>query len=586
MVKHKARAGRLALFFSGETKWRAGGSFLAHGMLFYANLSMAITVEAREAVARPGRGGRACLDARLPQTRDSGFPAFDGNGRELRAGAGKSKAAQYFLAAGTVLAVTVVSYWAAPLIGARAAGLVFLLAVVVLGVFVGRGPNFLAAALSALVWDFFFLPPVFHFRVASFEDAMLCGMYFVVAAALGQLTARIQAEQEQACQREAAATALYQLARELGERDDIGQVLEVAARQTELAFGAPAAVLLSGGPKPDGMVSPSAGLIGFAGEEREAAVWAMEHGTPAGPFTGRFEASSTLFLPLWTGGGLAGALAIRERPAAALTGYHRGLLDAFAQQIALALDRQRLREASEKARFLAESEKLSKTLLNAMSHEIRTPVAAIKSAAGNLVEFRDRELSATQDAMVAEILEATERLDRLVVNALEAGRLESGRVKPKLVLCDALDLIIVAMKETRKQLSGHKVSFDAPRRPPLARLDFVLISQAVANLLANAAFHTPPGSEVKISARAEDGFLVIEVADSGPGLSPEVIPHVFEKFYRAPGARAGGTGLGLSVVKGLVDAHQGRVRAENRPEGGARFSIFLPLDGVAGPPTP
>jgi two-component system sensor histidine kinase KdpD len=255
----------------------------------------------------------------------------------------------------------------------------------------------------------------------------------------------------------------------------------------------------------------------------------------------------------------------------------RQLLDAFARQIALALDRQRLDNESEQAKRLAESERLSKNLLNSMSHEVRTPLAAIKSATSHLLELEGRDLSSPQQALVAEIQEAVERLDRLVGKVLDSTRLESGRVKPKLSPCDINDLVHVAVKETRKEMARHKVTVEIASGLPLVNADFVLLQEALMNLLSNAAFHTPAGTAIKVSAHADNSDLVLSVSDSGPGLHPDSLSRVFDKFYRAPTAPTGGTGLGLSLVKGFVEAQGGKVKAANRIEGGALFTIRLPL---------
>jgi len=139
------------------------------------------------------------------------------------------------------------------------------------------------------------------------------------------------------------------------------------------------------------------------------------------------------------------------------------------------------------------------------------------------------------------------------------------------------ELLLMAEGETRKELAQHKLTMDIAPDLPLVRMDFELMLLALANLLSNAAFHTPAGTEVRLTAKVEDGALLFIVADRGPGIPPESIPHLFEKFYRAPGARTGGTGLGLSLVKGFVEAQGGRVKAENRAAGGTAFTIRLPL---------
>jgi two-component system sensor histidine kinase KdpD len=168
---------------------------------------------------------------------------------------------------------------------------------------------------------------------------------------------------------------------------------------------------------------------------------------------------------------------------------------------------------------------------------------------------------------------------------LDMTRLESGHVKPKLDWCDVNDLIHISLRETRKELARHEVATDIASNLPLVRMDFVLMQQALMNLLLNAALHTPSGTAVQVSASAENSTLVLTVADHGPGLPPEVLPRIFEKFYRAPTAPTGGTGLGLSIVKGFVEAQGGQIKAENRANAGAAFTIRLPItEAPPGPP--
>jgi len=184
--------------------------------------------------------------------------------------------------------------------------------------------------------------------------------------------------------------------------------------------------------------------------------------------------------------------------------------------------------------------------------------------------------------MVAEIQEAAGRLNRLVGNLLNMTRLEAGHVQARRDWCDVADLLQATVKEVENELARHQLTVEPAPGLPLVRLDFVLMQQALGNLLLNAAQHTPPGTRVLLAARAEGDTLALTVADNGPGLPPAALPRIFDKFYRAPAAPAGGTGLGLSIVKGFVEAQNGRVEAANRPGGGALFTIRLPL----APPPP
>jgi two-component system sensor histidine kinase KdpD len=462
-------------------------------------------------------------------------------------------------------------------LGYQSLALIYLLSVVVLAMFVARGPTLLAATLTALLWDFCFVPPVFKFRITSPYDVMLFCTYFVVALAMGHLAARLRAQQAAERRREQRATALYLLTRELAQASDFADLLAIIIREVGKATRAEVALSLPEETQ-DGSLTPYfASTWAMDEKEQSVASWAFRHRQPAGHGTDTLPSADGLHLPLLAGERAVGVLSLRFRAPALLAADQRDLLDAFVRQIALVLDRQRLRDAEQQAKLVVESERLSKTLLNSISHEIRTPIAAITSAAGSLSEALQAGAGDFARTMTAEIQEAARRLNRLVGNLLSMTRLESGHVKANLDWCDVADLVQVTLKELQKDLAQHRVTVGVASGLPLVRMDFVLMEQALANLLLNAAVHTPPATAVQVNAAIEADGLVLTVADNGPGLPPEALPLIFDKFYRAPAAPTGGTGLGLAIVKGLVEAQGGRVKAENRPSGGAVFTIRLPL---------
>ncbi len=472
---------------------------------------------------------------------------------------------QYFRALAVVAAVTLLNEALAPFIGARTVALIFLMTVVGLAMNLNRGPVYLAATVSALAWDYLFLPPPYNFHIGSVEDAVMFAMYFIVAMAMGHLISRIRAKERMDRRREEGATAMYLLTLELGDASTWDEIARAIAGNVKRAFKADAALLL-----------PDAGgrLLGELTEkELAAAVWAYDHAQPAGRFTDTLPMSEAMYLPLHTAGSALGVLRLRWQQSTPPTIEQRTMLDGFQRHISLVVDRQRLRETKAQSQLLAESERLSHTLLNAVSHELRTPIAAIKTAASGWQPGLD---PAMQNALLAEIREATERLSRLVANLLDMARLESGYVKPRLDWCDVNDIVDAALKRVGGELANRDVSVKMPPGFPLVRADSRLIEQALVDLLLNAAMHTPAGTPVEVNAVVEEHHVAITVADRGPGLTAEALPRIFDKFYRAPGAAAGGTGLGLSIVKGFVEANGGNVRVSNRPAGGASFTILLP----------
>jgi two-component system sensor histidine kinase KdpD len=259
------------------------------------------------------------------------------------------------------------------------------------------------------------------------------------------------------------------------------------------------------------------------------------------------------------------------------------LLETFSNQLALVIERELLDEAAEQAAMLRESERLYTTLLNSISHELRTPIATIAGAADVLRDPQTATNPIARAELTGDIQDAAERLNRLVENLLDMSRLDSGRLQLKREWCDVGDVISVAVKRLERELAKHPLVIEYAADLPLVRMDFVLIEQVLVNLLDNAASYTPPGAPIKISSALEGKFLLIEITDSGPGIPEEDLERIFDKFYRVPGTATGGAGLGLSICRGLVEAHGGALKAENAPGSGARFMIFLP---VGAPPPP
>jgi two-component system sensor histidine kinase KdpD len=394
---------------------------------------------------------------------------------------------------------------------------------------------------------------------------------------MGHLAARLRAQQAAERRREERATALYFLTRELAQASDFADLLAIIIREVSKATHADVGLSLADEGFDMALTPYFASTWALSEKEQSVASWAFRHRQPAGRGTDTLPSAEGLHLPLLAGERVVAVLSLRFRDPAPLTSEQRDLLDAFVRQIALVLDRQRLRDAEQQAKLVSESERLSKTLLNSVSHEIRTPIAAITSAATNLSgKQADRDLE-FQRVMIGEIQEAARRLNRLVGNLLNMTRVESGHVRPKLDWCDLPDLVQVTLKEIRHELASHEVTVELDPGLPLVKMDFVLMQQVLTNLLLNASVHTPPGTAVHLSAKTQGDALVVAVADQGPGLPVDALPHIFDKFYRAPAAPAGGTGLGLAIVKGFIEAQGGQVRADNQPGGGAVFTIRLPL---------
>jgi len=487
-----------------------------------------------------------------------------------------SRPKEYATASLTVAAVTVAGLLLKGWIGYSAVSLFFLTAVILLGLFVGQGPILLAATLSALTWNFLFIPPLFTFRIDKFEDGLMFGIFFVVALVTGRLTGRLRAQERVERQREQRATALYHLTRAIALAGSADEVLRNATAQVQELFGAHLAIFTAD-PAPSSrlVLHPAATYVADE-KEQGVAAWAFRNRKTAGRFTDTLPAAEAFYLPLSAGDRTLGVMGVRPPPRVSLSTAQRDLLEAFASQIALALEREQLRAAGEQARLTEASDRLHRTLLDSVSHEMKTPLAVMATAAENLAAAA----AGPSRPVVEEMRTAVRRLQHLVDNLLGMTRLESGALRLRFDWTDLADLVNAALEATADARRDRMVQVKLPPDLPLVRIDFGLMQQALVNLIHNTCQHTPPAATVTITAGVDPAApqVWLAVEDDGPGLDAAQLPRLFDKFFRGRPDRAGGLGLGLSIVRGFVEAHGGRVQAENRAGGGARFTVFLPLD--------
>ncbi|HVU39370.1 MAG TPA: DUF4118 domain-containing protein, partial [Opitutales bacterium] len=495
--------------------------------------------------------------------------------------AGWAEPREYLFALGAMAALTLVGYLVLDLAGYRSVGCLYMLAVIGLSLRVGRWPVFFAGLLAAVLWNYLFIPPRYTFVIGSVEDATLYASTVAVAIIAGQLTARIRAQSRNERLREERATALFQLSRALADAKTLDAAVFAALRQVDELFGAESTLAFVD-ENTGALVPHFAGAYPLAGKEAGVADWSFHNHASAGRFTDTLPGSEGYYIPLLCEDKAVGVLGVKMPPQASLTLAQRDLLEAFARQLALIVEREHLRTARERERILTESEKLHHTLLESVSHELRTPLAVITGVSENLPKA-DAPL---RESLLRELSTAVRRLNQLVGNLLDQTRLESGSLQPTLDWCDAHDLINAAVGSTQAALVGHPLQIALPDDLPPLRADFALTEQALANLLLNAAHHTPPGTPVAISAGLEpDGRQVFFiVADRGPGFSPAMREQFFKKFVRGEGARVGGLGLGLSIVRGFIMAQGGEVTLGDNPGGGARIVLHLPHLPLKNPP--
>jgi two-component system sensor histidine kinase KdpD len=314
-------------------------------------------------------------------------------------------------------------------------------------------------------------------------------------------------------------------------------------------------------------------------KELAVADWSFRNRRQAGVGTETLGSAQLLYLPLHTTACFLGVLGVKlENISDYRSPHHRRLLDAFVTQISLAMERVHLAQQAEQAQVLQARETLERALLNSISHDLRTPLVSI---IGALSSLRDEHLqindTRSQDLLNGAWDEA-ERLNRFVGNLLDMTRLEAGELRINREPCDVQDLIGCSLASLEQKLEGRDVSVKLEEGLPLVSMDMVLITQVLVNLLDNALKYSPADSFIELRAQTNKKNLLVEVIDRGPGVPEQDLQRVFEKFYRLPVPEGvSGTGLGLSICKGIVEAHQGTISAENRSGGGLRITIQLPL---------
>jgi two-component system, OmpR family, sensor histidine kinase KdpD len=466
--------------------------------------------------------------------------------------------------------------------------MIYLLGIILVSLRFGFGPSIAAAVASVLLLDFFFVPPYLSFAVSDFQHIVMFAVMFVVASVISNLTRRIRLQADDARYRERRTASLYGVSRDLAATRATQALASVAAQHVHDVFEAKVTVWLE---TTDGqLANVVTGDIAFEADDKQHGVveWVFANDKPAGHGTETLPSESALYLPLRGAQGRVGILGVEPNdPRRFEDPEQRTLLDVFASQIASALERSRYAEQAQKATLQIEAERMRSSLLSSVSHDLRTPLSVITGAASALLQPESSLAPAARRDLAETIHEEARRLDRLVRNLLDMTRLASGAIKVAKEWQPIEGVIGAALGRLEEQLQGRKVDVRLPPDLPPVPIDGVLIEQVLINLLENAAKYSPAGSAIDISATRDGDRLVVEVSDRGPGIPRESMDRIFEKFYRLPREGAGGgAGLGLAICRGIVDAHGGRIWAENREGGGAAFRFALPIDGPAPEPAP
>jgi two-component system, OmpR family, sensor histidine kinase KdpD len=474
--------------------------------------------------------------------------------------------------------------------------LVYLIAVVAVSVVAGRGPGILASIVSFVAFDYFFVDPRFSLTISDPNEWVALLAFLVVSLVTSQLAASQRERLLDAEAREREARMLHDLTDVLAG-GPFGEALSAVSERLRRELDAEAVIIAiedegraggvraeAGTPEARATLRDVPGAMNVLGEGRPASAgqtsspgrWVRV--LPAYRPPGR-QRRNIGHAPIRRGNEMLGQVQVKWRSPAGIGARQARLLDTAAGQLAVATERERLRERAMEAEVLRRTSELKSALLDAVSHDLRTPLSSIIGAAGSMLQADVDWGPDERHEFLQTIEQEAERLNRIVGNLLDLSRIQGGTLVPALDWHDSALVLREALHRLTPITRGHRLLVSVPEDLPPVYIDPVEIDQVVANLVENAVKYTPSGGEISVSAAVDDGELRVSVADQGPGIANEALPRLFEPFYRAPAAQAvrgSGLGLGLAVARGLVTAHGGRTWAENEDGRGARFTFAIP----------
>lgn len=454
--------------------------------------------------------------------------------------------------------------------------MIFIFAVLLAAIRFGVWPAVYASVLSFLGYNFFFTEPLYTFSVARPHEVLALAVFLVIAILTSALAGRTRDQARIATARMRATRRLYEFTRRLSGLASLDEVTEAAASEIHASLARPTVVLLgeAGEPVLTAAWPPEDELDTAA---MTAARWALSRKEPAGAGTTTLPTVPWLFLPLSSTHGAVGVVGIGgER----LDPEARALLDALADQTAAALERAMLARDMVDVRAAAETERMRNTLLASISHDFRTPLSSILGSATSLLDYREEIPAQTRKELLEHVRDEAQGLDEMVRNLLAIARIDAGALELRRDWIDLRDSVNRVVNAARRRGVKQPVAIDLPADLPLVRADATLIEQALANVIGNAIAHTPESSHIRIGADIGDRSVTLNVIDDGPGIAPDMLPRLFDRFVRPRESRGSGTGLGLAIAKGIMDAHAGRIAAASPVADGhgTRMMLTLPRE--------
>jgi two-component system sensor histidine kinase KdpD len=461
--------------------------------------------------------------------------------------------------------------------------ILYLFLIAGVSIHLGYRPSILAAITSTLCFDYYFLFPYHSFAIMHGRQLLTFGGMFGTALFISALNERLRKQARAARHSERRTEHQYGLVKALADAESLETLCTNAARQIELAGNAVVSILLRRGEEGFHRAFRAGGASALEAEDLGAADWAAAHLEMAGLGSREFPSATAIYLPLVAARGCVGVLGLRPPEGGAAR--PSSLIVSMARQVAVAIERVLLADEKHTALLDAETERIRSAVLSSVSHDLRAPLAVIASASSTLLEHGDRLPGSGRAEMARIIHDEARRLNELLKSLLDITRLQSGSLHVNRDWESLEEVVGSVLNRIDERVRGRHLLTNVPSDLPLLHIDAILIEQVLLNLIDNAFKHSISDQpiEIDIATRGAESAIV-SVIDHGTGIDPSELTRIFDKFYRSGASLGGGLGLGLTIARGIIEAHGGRIWATQTAGGGLTIQFTLPLStGAPGP---
>ena len=482
----------------------------------------------------------------------------------------KSLINEFSLILPSLFFITLTGYILEDVISQWGLSLIFLSHIIYISAYYSKIASMTVSILSALVWNYIFIPPRFTFIISKTEDIMVYLVFFIVAIVTSNLSSKLHEKEKFLKKRERRLELLYELSQEIVNNPDFERVMFKLAKYIGNYFNSEAMLFIYDGEQETSNIYPNRDLDI---NEQEITSWVINNGIAAGKGTDTFSDSEYHFYPINSTNRIEGVIILKV--GSKRIAENEEFLRTISFMIGSSIIKEKIVRIRQKTMVEEETDKLYSIILSSISHELKTPVTSIALSASGLCDDKLSSDKFTREVLINDILEANDRLNRIITNLLDMTRIESGRLKLNLQWNDVNDLITLASQKYTNELKNYNFIKEINAVLPPIKLDFGLVEQVISNLLYNAIIHTKPGTTIIITAGIENSDIYIEIKDNGGGI--QAIDKIFKKFYKERPKKTGGLGIGLSICKAIIEFHKWTLEAHNNDIGGVTFRIIIPF---------